>query len=184
MFRTVTAYTETTTLGAADLSPRALRPAFQASNRFYRPELDVVRFVAFFSVFLTHLLPAGPDSNTAALPRELTKLIIATQKTSVFGLSLFFTLSAYLICELLLRERHATGTVQVKQFYIRRILRIWPLYFAGLMLGLVVALLLGNRQITFAWTAWAVLLLGNWFVIFRGMPGNVMFHLWSVSVEE
>jgi peptidoglycan/LPS O-acetylase OafA/YrhL len=49
-----------------------------------------------------------------------------------FGVDLFFCLSAYLITELLMREKAATGRVDVSAFYIRRALRIWPLYFAFL----------------------------------------------------
>src|SRR5579859_6058787 len=153
---------------------------------FYRPELDVVRFLAFLLVFLMHSLPSGPtpDSSTTGISKGIMAVLYGCQRVSVFGLSLFFTLSAYLICDLLLREREINGTVLVKQFYIRRILRIWPLYFAGLVLGLVFSVLLGGRQVTFVWTAWAAILLGNWFVVFHGIPGNLMFHLWSISVEE
>lgn len=105
-----------------DCSPRASHPASQASGRFYRPELDVVRFLAFFLVFVNHSLPRGLDSRTAALPAGVAQIIITTGSASSFGLSLFFTLSAYLICELLLREREATGTVLARQFYILRAL--------------------------------------------------------------
>lgn len=164
--------------------PHASRHPHELSSRFYRPELDVVRFLAFLFVFLTHSLPAKSDISNERLTHGLQHILLGCQRISVYGLSLFFTLSAYLICELLIRERDANGTILVKRFYIRRILRIWPLYFAGLAIGMVIALVLGGRQVTFAWTAWAVVLLGNWFVIFQGLPGNVMFPLWSISVEE
>jgi peptidoglycan/LPS O-acetylase OafA/YrhL len=157
-----------------------------ASARFYRPELDVVRFLAFLLVFLTHSLPSGPDPSTSGFPEALQQIIYGSQKISVFGLSLFFTLSAYLICELLLRERDATGTVQVKQFYFRRILRIWPLYFAGLAISLIFATHIAiGRGAAFAWVAWSAVLLGNWFIVFHGYPPFAyMNHLWSISVEE
>jgi peptidoglycan/LPS O-acetylase OafA/YrhL len=45
------------------------------------------------------------------------------------GVVLFFVLSGFLITYLLLKEEKKTGTIQVKKFYIRRILRIWPLYY-------------------------------------------------------
>jgi len=50
-----------------------------------------------------------------------------------FGMCMFFLLSAYLITELLMKERSRTGSVHIKAFYLRRILRIWPVYF-GLLL--------------------------------------------------
>ena len=45
------------------------------------------------------------------------------------GVTLFFVLSGFLITFLLLKERETSGTINIKYFYIRRILRIWPLYF-------------------------------------------------------
>ncbi|MGC8548675.1 MAG: acyltransferase family protein [Acidobacteriaceae bacterium] len=47
----------------------------------------------------------------------------------------FFLLSAFLLTELLFREKENTGRVHVGSFYIRRVLRIWPLYFAALGIG-------------------------------------------------
>lgn len=156
----------------------------QVAKRFYRPELDVVRFIAFLFVFVHHNQPEGQGIVEIVQFNGLAKVWYNCQIASGFGLSLFFTLSAYLICELLLRERDATGVVQAKQFYVRRILRIWPLYFAGLGIGLAIAALRGGNHIAFVWTAWASVLLGNWYVFFHGYPGNSMFHLWSISVEE
>lgn len=156
----------------------------QTSGRFYRPELDVLRFLAFLLVFLSHLLPRTPDYRTAALPHSVALWLCTLGGISGFGLSLFFTLSAYLICELLLRERQATGRVLAKQFYIRRILRIWPLYFAGLAIALVLALLPGGSGGAIPWVAWSAFLLGNWFVALHGYPLSPMAPLWSISVEE
>jgi peptidoglycan/LPS O-acetylase OafA/YrhL len=154
-------------------------------GRFYRPELDVVRFLAFLLVFLHHTLPLGADSHTAILRGWLAAAIYNTGWAFGFGLSLFFTLSAFLICELLLRERAATGTITVRQFYIRRILRIWPLYFVGLAIVLAIALVQGNDAKSIAWTGWAAILLGNWFAAYSGaFPPTPLSPLWSISVEE
>ena len=49
---------------------------------------------------------------------------------------IFFLLSAYLITELLIRERTSTGGIHLGAFYTRRILRIWPLYFWSCVRGL------------------------------------------------
>ena len=54
------------------------------------------------------------------------------------GVKLFFTISGFLITTLLLRERDRTGTISLHDFYVRRVLRIFPLYFA--VLGLYVVL--------------------------------------------
>lgn len=99
--------------------------------RFYRPELDAVRFFAFFSVFLFHA------SNFAT---RFTTAQEALGYSGKFGVCLFFVLSSYLIAELLIRERDQTGTVHIGSFYMRRILRIWPLYFGFIALCIVIGL--------------------------------------------
>jgi peptidoglycan/LPS O-acetylase OafA/YrhL len=101
-----------------------------------------------------------------------------------YGLSLFFTLSAFLICELLLRERESTGTIGIKQFYIRRILRIWPLYFLTLALGVIVAFLPGVQHSEFSGLGWYALFMGAWYCAIHGWINNPVDPLWSISVEE
>src|ERR1051325_6786630 len=54
------------------------------------------------------------------------------------GVYFFFVLSGFLITYLLMSEKHRTGTVAVGKFYIRRILRIWPLYYLVILLGFFV----------------------------------------------
>ena len=49
--------------------------------------------------------------------------------SGAFGVDLFFTLSGYLLTSLLLRERDQTGDISLRAFYVRRTLRIWPLYY-------------------------------------------------------
>src|SRR5271157_1881088 len=99
---------------------------------FYRPELDCLRFFAFLGVFVHHSIPKEPSFFRAhGLPVILSNFSYA----GAFGVDLFFCLSAYLITKLLLREKDLTGHLNVKAFYVRRILRIWPLYFAFVFLS-------------------------------------------------
>ncbi|HEU4415917.1 MAG TPA: acyltransferase family protein [Candidatus Angelobacter sp.] len=94
--------------------------------RFYRPELDALRFFAFFGVFAFHAAPRTlPFYDAAGAPRWLSNLLIATFGAGAYGVDLFFALSAFLITSLLLREQAATGTLDLRGFYLRRILRIW-----------------------------------------------------------
>ena len=56
--------------------------------------------------------------------------------SGAFGVDLFFTLSGYLLTSLLLREREQTNDIiNVSAFYVRRTLRIWPLYYFSLVLA-------------------------------------------------
>src|SRR5271166_5318804 len=98
-------------------------------ERFYLPELDVLRFFAVLGVFLYHALPGTVTSYQSQLwPDSLLN-------AGAFGVDLFFTLSGYLITLLLLRERDETGDINLKTFYARRTLRIWPLYYFAIGLS-------------------------------------------------
>ena len=102
--------------------------------RYYRPELDVLRFFAFFMVFLSPVVPGDVAFFTEAhIPSRVANLIISMSAGGAFGVDLFFTLSSFLITTLLLREKEAYGAIAVNSFYIRRMLRIWPLYFFFLL---------------------------------------------------
>lgn len=99
------------------------------------------------------------------------------------GLCLFFTLSAYLITDLLLDERENHGGFSVWRFYVRRALRIWPLYFTGIAIGVALSVFLHDSAGVTAF-AWYLLFAGNFFIASFGYFGNPMMPLWSISIEE
>src|ERR1700709_171102 len=111
---------------AAQRSATSEEPADSSClDRFYRPGLDILRALAFLLVFFAH-----------GLVWHLVKLtqLGAIGRTGEFGVAIFFFLSSYLITELLLREKRLSGTIAIPAFYARRVLRIWPLYFAMIAL--------------------------------------------------
>jgi peptidoglycan/LPS O-acetylase OafA/YrhL len=106
------------------------------------------------------------------------------------AVTFFFVLSGFLITFLLLKEREKYGTISVKKFYIRRILRIWPVYYLLFILGFVVL-----RQVNFpnlmlplfqtggwGWSSFFcnILLLPN----FSPVSNPAAFQSWSIGVEE
>lgn len=97
----------------------------QPPSRFYRPELDVLRFLAFSMVFIDHSLPYDGVFTDG-------RLLGSIRYAGGFGVCVFFMLSSFLITDLLEREHAVTHTIQLRAFYVRRILRIWPLYFSFL----------------------------------------------------
>jgi len=153
-------------------------------GRYYRPELDALRFFAFLLVFLHHSLPGDDDPRVLRLMGRFAPVFYDWVESCRFGLSLFFTLSAFLIFELLLREREATGDVSVKQFYYRRILRIWPLYYFALAFGIIFALSPGGRSSEIHEMGWFVIFAAAWYIAMHGSLVNPVLPLWSISVEE
>jgi peptidoglycan/LPS O-acetylase OafA/YrhL len=156
-----------------------------STARFYHPELDVLRFFAFLIVFFHHAFPHDPAFWTKlGVPLFLARVVAGIGATGAFGVSLFFVLSSYLITELLLREKDLIGTLDIRSFYIRRILRIWPLYFAFLALAVALQWIVPGQHVTLRAGMWFSFLAGNWFIVFHGFPSSVIFPLWSVSIEE
>jgi peptidoglycan/LPS O-acetylase OafA/YrhL len=160
--------------------------SFRSPNvRFFHPELDVLRFFAFFLVFLHHSLPHDPAFYTAmGTGPLLASFLAALGAAGALGVILFFLLSAYLITELLIRERARFGRVNLKDFYIRRILRIWPLYFSFLALAWAIQWLVPGQHIGWRAGLAFALFAGNWWVVFVGFPSSIIFHLWFISLQE
>lgn len=147
---------------AQDAAPSKRSAA--SAGRFYLPELDALRFLAFSLVFLSHSAPVlGAGRH---------------------GVQIFFVLSAFLITELLLRERETTDKVNITAFYIRRALRIWPLYYTMLLLCFLFSLSFHYHLPTIEWLAY-LFFLGN---CSTASTGHYLTWgwgvLWTVTVEE
>ena len=157
-------------------------PIVRKAGRYYRPELDVLRLIAFLLVFLHHVFFRYP------LEKQVVHTIAADVESNIanacaFGLCLFYFLSSYLITTLLLIELNETDGINVKEFYLRRVLRIWPLYIVGLSIGMVYALVYAAPE-QFEMLCYYVAFLGNWFYQNHDWGSNLMTPLWSISVEE
>lgn len=105
-----------------------------------------------------------------------------------FGVSLFFAISGFLITTLLLREERATGTIALGNFYMRRTLRIFPLYYAVLSLYVVVTLVMeGDSQPArdfFDNLPYFVTYTSNLFVELEPGVRTIFFFSWSLATEE
>lgn len=99
------------------------------NHKLYFPNLNGLRFIAAFFVIINHTeqlkyyyqLNEGKISDFAKMIGKL-------------GVMLFFVLSGFLITYLLISEEKITGKIHIKKFYIRRFLRILPLYFLLIIL--------------------------------------------------
>ena len=153
-------------------------------KKMYFKNLDALRFMAAFAVMGEHItrsfyFPDTPWKNAFII------LLSMDGTGAEMGVSFFFVLSGFLISYLLIEEFENTGTLQVKQFYIRRTLRIWPLYFITLFIGFVIHPVLDKSLIELAnWKMYATFLT-NFDHIYSNWPqSGILGVQWSLAVEE
>lgn len=146
-----------------------------AKPSLYLPQLDGLRFWAFFLVFVHH------HDLLAGTPLHFLK------EEGWIGVDLFFALSAFLFSRLLAEEIGRTGRLSVRRFYLRRILRIWPAYFAYLALCIGATLWVGHldRETLFHRSLGLAVFVDNIVSARHGYsPILLTPHLWSIGYEE
>lgn len=153
--------------------PASMRPTY------YHPELDCLRFFAFASVFFYH----ATEIFRFNLGR-FQNFAYVLFSTGCFGVDLFFCLSAFLITTILLQEKEATGQVRIRAFWIRRILRIWPLYYVFLIFSLFVIPKIIDDEIPLYHAIPLCFFFENWAVVLFGFLQSCAGPLWSISIEE
>lgn len=141
-------------------------------NPSYRPQLDGLRTFAVLAVWLNHW-----HLDTAAPMKWFP--------WGSMGVRLFFVLSGFLITAILIRAKSdmhdadQSLMLTARQFYIRRFLRIFPIYYfvlfvtAGLAIGKV-------RELFF----WHLTYTTNFYVAIYGELYNAGMHFWTLAVEE
>ncbi len=162
----------------------------QAKAKIFFPNLDGLRFFSFLVVFLYHghlsIFSYLKDSQ----PRTYSVIEFLCQHGNL-GVNFFFVLSGFLITYLLIKEKEFTGTIHVPNFYVRRILRIWPLYYLCVFIGFVGFSLLkkysGQPIAENANPLYYIFFAAN-FDIMHTWPDKpdalLLSVLWSVAVEE
>jgi len=150
----------------------------------YFEGLNALRFFAAYFVVLHH-------AEQIRRKYELVHL----KEYSFFNnggvaVTFFFVLSGFLITYLLLKEQASTRTISIKKFYIRRVLRIWPLYYLLVFLGTILipfVLFLIGHNYEMPYTFNEVIL---YYIFFMPFMVNIFFGhhllepLWSIGVEE
>ncbi len=152
------------------------------NKTIYFPGLNGLRAIAAISVVISHitlslgefgLSPHVLGSYSAGNPIGL--------ELGNYGVSIFFALSGFLITYLLLAEKDKQE-IDIKKFYTRRILRIWPLYYAYLLLA-ILTMFIFQHEFNFG----SFLL---YFFYCANVPPffNIVLpllgHYWSLGVEE
>jgi peptidoglycan/LPS O-acetylase OafA/YrhL len=156
-----------------------------ASRPTYLPNLDGLRTLAALAVFATHVgycvtFPSG-DSLL------LNGFKIAFLHNSRLGVRFFFVLSGFLITRIILHAETSPEGFSLKQFYLKRVLRIWPVYYMTVFIGFL-GTLTGIAYLHMQNNNWPLLLAfaENFDLIaLDGTErGALVSVLWSVSIEE
>jgi len=139
-------------------------------KKLYFSNLDGLRAIAVMLVVVWHI--------------EIHKVRFGFKQlffndTGFMGVSVFFVLSGFLITYILLTEAAAEGHVNFKAFYLRRILRIWPLYFFALLFGFFIY----PGGMTFSTLLMCLLLMPNIALVTMHIHPFVQ-PIWSIGVEE
>src|SRR6185295_10454426 len=151
-------------------------------QKVFFPNLDAIRFIAFFLVFFYH-----------GFGEAFKRFSIHINNLGSIGVSIFFVLSGFLITYLILTEISLKGYLNVLAFYVRRALRIWPLYYA-VVIGVFIVYpflqpLFHDTSTTSSNPVYYFFFLSNFDVIhtqrfFNGNDYLVSNTTWSVAVEE
>jgi peptidoglycan/LPS O-acetylase OafA/YrhL len=148
--------------------------------RFFE-SLDGLRAISILGVIWTHVwYVSGPTYYNALIQ-------VPVLRNGAFGVSVFFGISGFLITTLLLREQLKYGRISLRDFYIRRSLRIWPLYYAVLALYVVLVMAVqrgtGRDRVFFHYLPGYLTFTYTWFAGWQASAAIFNFA-WSLSVEE
>jgi peptidoglycan/LPS O-acetylase OafA/YrhL len=152
-------------------------------DKIYFPSLNGIRAIAAFLVIFYHIEQIKIDTEIPNLSQIPFFSIIGE-----LGVTLFFVLSGFLITFLLFAEKKITNSISVREFYIRRILRIWPLYFFIIFLQLIIFGIYENWNMDYQFFSIKLFLyvffLPNVATILYSSSGGFPVQLWSVGTEE
>lgn len=137
--------------------------------------LNGIRCIAALLVIVSHTFLACDKFGLA----KMTGIQFAG-----YGVTMFFTLSGFLITYLLLKEKKRFNDVSIKQFYTRRILRIWPLYYFNMLLALIFILVVYPDYLPGSIFYYVFMGANIPCAVGATMWIPIIGHYWSLGVEE
>ena len=159
-------------------------------QKVYFPNLNGIRFIAAFLVIIHHIEQFKSFRNIPNYWDAIPFIGIIGR----LGVTLFFVLSGFLITYLLLSEERAFEAISIKKFYVRRILRIWPLYFLIVILALFILPNVGIFTLPGYGKDFVYSDLGLKILFYVVFLPNLVFakygivpyasHTWSIGTEE
>jgi peptidoglycan/LPS O-acetylase OafA/YrhL len=139
------------------------------------PSLDGLRAASICMVVIGHC------SETVRPLSHSATLMLGFVEVSRLGVSVFFVISGFLITTLLVREQQITQSINLKHFYIRRALRIFPGFYAYWLVALALTLL-GYIHLSHSDLISSAVYVWNY--VPRKADTWFLNHTWSLSIEE
>ncbi len=168
------------------MESQAQLPASEPEARVHFPNLNALRLIAATAVIVHHI-----EAAKVSLRLPNIYHVAAIPAIGPLGVVLFFVLSGFLITYLLLVEERTAGRISISHFYMRRVLRIWPLYYLLVVLGMFVLPRIGGLHsiggaINGDFAAKALMMFGFLpnvaLVLYAPIP--YVSQAWSVGSEE
>lgn len=160
------------------------RAALAGADARAIPTLDGMRGIAVILVLVFHFAWTFPGDDPSAATSFVDKVAVqlhAFMWSGWTGVDLFFVLSGYLITRGLVTDsKRALGT-RMKMFWMRRVLRIFPLYYAVIVVGTIVTLAFGAQWVP-GLPYW--LYMQNYTLAFDHEVMRWTAHFWSLAIEE
>ncbi len=157
-------------------------------QKIFFPNLDAFRFISFLLVFWFHV---NKVVFVNLKDQPIYSFLDRVFGNGELGVNFFFVLSGFLITYLLLQEKKINGRIHILNFYARRILRIWPLFYLSVFIGFIVFPLIKNfaglvpsenaNPIYYLFFLNNFDYINNWPLFPDALS---LIVLWSVAVEE
>lgn len=144
----------------------------QKAKHAQLPNLDSIRALAALIVVVSHIELQKQENG-------LTNIRSIVRNFGSLGVTIFFVLSGFLITYLLFQEHTSKNKINIVNFYFRRILRIWPLYFIVLGFGVFIY----PANLDAIGIGLSVFFLPNIAFMLQKLPG-LIDPIWSLGVEE
>lgn len=155
------------------------------TGRVYFEHLDVLRFIAAIMIVFLHSYESIGwfDADISGQLDFVANNAYADQfmKNLGIGVDVFFLISGFLITYLLLEEKKRFGNIAIKKFIVRRILRLWPVYFAIVLVAPILVFLTQSPDPNYLPN---VFFLGNFDTIATQSWDYPFHHFWSICIEE
>jgi peptidoglycan/LPS O-acetylase OafA/YrhL len=133
----------------------------------YQPRLDGIRALAVLAVVGFHAT--------------------GFMRGGWLGVDIFFALSGYLITTILIRERELSGRINLRMFYLKRVLRLAPALLIAVAISIPLLYMFPGVEAAYpplAIVAGVIAYVGNWMQMFHPVSLGPLTHTWSLAIEE